>query len=81
MKLICAGCHLPRNKFYAAKGNGEVYCVKCCRRGAVDSRPKGMNWRLAFHNLMKHGTYHPEEIKKNVVAPPPLFASKEVTLN
>lgn len=71
---ICLGCYTRTNKLVAFNKDGTGYCKKCARRSYVVNRPKGMNWREAFHNLVKFGTFVKPEKKKIESAPPaPMF--------
>lgn len=59
--LICSGCYRRTKEFAMVKRDKSGLCLKCSRKTFVVDRPKGMNWRTAFWNIVKHGTYTPKE--------------------
>lgn len=69
--LICSGCYRRTKEFVTVKKDRTGLCVKCSRKTYVVDRPKGMNWRTAFWNIVKHGTYTPKENNDAIRIPAP----------
>ena len=62
--MICGTCHLKRNKMGRNRITRQYECIKCARKSCVTYRPKGMNWREAFSNIVKYGTFTPPKEKQ-----------------
>lgn len=52
---VCSVCYKSKNKM--VRERGVFLCLKCHAKSCVVYRPKGMNWRKAFDNLIKYGTF------------------------